>query len=182
MTAYVRQNKVVNSLPATLDADAIYYVKVRGGFDIYVTDSRRIATSLNSSLSSEDYTSVINEELIGVPKGSPVYTTGTGYKLAQANNPNCKKIIGLVVFDTSHNQLGLVQKSGTMILNNTQWSVISGSIGGIASVNYWLSATNLGKISNISPDDNPTGVWSLKLGCGLNSNSFSIQIQPSVKL
>ena len=180
---YVKQSKVVDRLPITLEANAIYYVKVREGFDMYVTDmSGQAATPLNTQLSGEYYSAVTNEESFGASKGSPVYTTGTGYKLAQANNVNCKKIIGLVAFDTEPGQVGLVQKNGVMIFNNTQWAVVAGFSGGIANINYWLDSTKLGKISNSSPSESSSPAWSLKLGCGINNTSFSIQIQPSVKL
>lgn len=182
MTNYIKQNKVVNVLPATLDKDAIYYVRVREGFDIYVTNLSGVAFPLNSKLSEEKYSAIINEEAFGIPKGTPVYATGSGCRIAQANSPNCKKLIGLAAFDTAANQLGLVQKNGMMVFNNTEWSVISGSIGGVSNVNYWLDAINPGKISSDWPVEKPTPVWSLKLGCGVNSTTFSIQIQPSVKL
>lgn len=183
MTNYVKQSKVVDRLPIELEADAIYYVKIRDGFDMYVTNAAgNVAAPLNKQLSGEYYSAVTNEESSGVSKGSPVYTTGTGYRLAQANNANCKKIIGLVAFDTDPGQMGLVQKGGVIIFNNSQWAVITGFTGGIANVNYWLDSNNLGKMSNNSPTESSTPAWSLKLGCGINNTSFSIQIQPSVKL
>jgi len=37
--AIVQQHKFVNALPAQLEANAIYYVRVRSGIDLYVTNA-----------------------------------------------------------------------------------------------------------------------------------------------
>jgi len=43
--ASVLQHKVVSALPAPLDANAIYYVRVGAGFDIYVTNDQGTVVS-----------------------------------------------------------------------------------------------------------------------------------------
>ena len=35
----IKHHKIVSSLPGTLEADSIYYVRVGSGFDIYVTSN-----------------------------------------------------------------------------------------------------------------------------------------------
>ena len=45
----VQAHKVVGSLPGSLTADSIYFVKVGAGFDLYVTDSSGAAFALNTS-------------------------------------------------------------------------------------------------------------------------------------
>jgi hypothetical protein len=183
MSFPIKQYKIVAALPVELEPNAIYYVKINTGFDLYVTNlDGTEATPLNAQLSDESFIAVINEEPVGVPKGSPVFTTGTGYRLAIANNPNCKKVIGLTAFDTLPGQLGLVQKNGSLIFNNTEWSIVSGNLGGVTSSNFWLDAVTPGKLSSSSPSESINPAWALKVGCGLNSTTFSIQIQATVKL
>jgi len=183
MSFAIKQYKIVQALPVDLEPNAIYYVKINTGFDLYVTNIEgTVATPLNAQLSDESFIAVINEELTGIPKGSTVYTTGTGYKLAVANSPNCKKVIGLVAFDTQPGQLGLVQKNGSLVFNNAEWSIISGNLGGVTNSNFWLDAISPGKLSPYSPSEAISPAWALKIGCGLNSSTFSIQIQSTVKL
>lgn len=52
--ALIQQHKIVSSLPGTLAANAIYYVRVGTGFDIYVTNSigTIVAYPLNQASSS----------------------------------------------------------------------------------------------------------------------------------
>ena len=51
--ATIKQEKIVSSLPGSLTANTIYYVKVGAGFDIYVTNNigTVIATPLNKGYS-----------------------------------------------------------------------------------------------------------------------------------
>lgn len=183
MTAIIRQHKVLNSLPASPDLNAIYYVKTGTGFDIYVTDSvTGAAKSLNQQLSSSDFIALKNEESVGVPKGSVVYNTGTGYKLASARSSLCKNVVGLTAFDTTPGAVGLVQMSGLMLFNSSEWAVLTNLFGGISNSNYWLDATTPGRMSATSPLDSAFPTWSLKMGIGLNSTTFSIEIKQSIKL
>lgn len=55
MTTF-RAHKVVSALPAPLEANAIYAVRVGEGFDLYITDSTgQMAHRVNSALGWIDY-------------------------------------------------------------------------------------------------------------------------------
>jgi len=182
MNPIIKQYKVVNQLPSVLDTDAIYYVKTSIGFDMYITDhTAAVARPLNAQLSDENYISLNNEEAFGIPKGSPVFNTGTGMNLASASSPLCKKLVGLVVFDVQPGSLGLIQTQGVMTFNTTEWSIVTGTMGGIANSSYWLDRTP-GKLISTPLNESAQATWSLKVGSALNNSSFSIEIQPTIKL
>jgi hypothetical protein len=183
MSANIRQHKVLNNLPQTPEENAIYYVRTGYGFDMYVTDSNTgTPRSLNQQLNSVDFIDLRNEESFTVPKGTVVYNTGTGYKRAVATSPFCKKVIGLTAFDTNPGAMGLVQKGGLMLFNNTEWAVLTGLVGGISNSNYWLDGLEPGRLVSSSPAEALSPVWSLKMGIGLNNSTFSIEIKQSIKI
>lgn len=63
MTELVKYNKVVSALPATLDANSVYYVRVANGFDMYVTNDAGIvaAYQLNPPVVSNAVTEVATD-------------------------------------------------------------------------------------------------------------------------
>lgn len=52
--AVLKLYKEVSSLPATLEADAAYIVRVGKGFDLYVTDTTGTVAYTNNSVEIED--------------------------------------------------------------------------------------------------------------------------------
>jgi hypothetical protein len=185
MLSQIRQYKVVGSLPSGADLvkDSIYYVKTGSGFDMYITDiTGAVITPLNSQLPNSDFIAMINQETTGVPKGSVVYTTGDGFRLSSALSPLSKKTIGLLTFDTEPGQLGLIQSGNVMSFSEIEWSIATGYLGGVASVNYWLSKTP-GKLTLDPPTEEVSSpVWSIKIAQGISQSSIAIEIQQSVKL
>lgn len=185
MLSQIRQYKVVGSLPSGTDLvkDSIYYVKTGSGFDMYITDVAGITiTPLNAQLPNSDFIAMVNQENTGIPKGSVVYATGDGFKLSSALSPLSKKTIGLLTFDTEPGQLGLIQSGNTMSLSELEWSIITGYLGGVSSVNYWLSKTP-GKLTLDPPtEETSSSVWSIKIAQGISLSSIVIEIQQSIKL
>jgi hypothetical protein len=185
MLSQIRQYKVVGSLPSGADLvkDSIYYVKTGSGFDMYITDiTGTNITPLNTQLPNSDFIAMVNQESTGVPKGSLVYATGDGFKLSSALSPLSKRTVGLLTFDTDPGQLGLIQSGNIMSFSELEWSIVTGYLGGVASVNYWLSKTP-GQLTLDPPTEEISApVWSIKIAQGLSSSSISIEIQQSIKL
>jgi hypothetical protein len=76
----VKHFKVVSALPATLEPDSIYYVRVGTGFDLYTTTSSApvIARPLNTSSSSGDAGSRFR---IGIQRNDDNISSGNFYDL-----------------------------------------------------------------------------------------------------
>lgn len=80
----VKHFKVVSSLPATLEPDSIYYVRVGTGFDLYTTTSSApvIARPLNTSSSSGDVGRKWTKSII---RNGTNISTGSFYDLYETN-------------------------------------------------------------------------------------------------
>lgn len=62
----VKFHKFVGELPEVLEADAIYFVRVGGGFDLYITNSDGAITSYAiNKLTLEDVTAEIGQQIEG---------------------------------------------------------------------------------------------------------------------
>lgn len=84
--AVIKHHKYVASLPGTLEANSIYYVRAGAGFDIYVTNSSGtiVAYPLNRSIDVWEFMPV------GMP--FPIQTHLTGAPTPPTDNPNYRYI------------------------------------------------------------------------------------------
>lgn len=84
--AVIKHHKYVASLPGTLEANSIYYVRAGAGFDIYVTNSSGtiVAYPLNRSIDVWEF----------MPLGMkfPIDTHTTGVPVPPTDNPNYRYI------------------------------------------------------------------------------------------
>lgn len=84
--AVIKHHKYVASLPGTLEANSIYYVRAGAGFDIYVTNSSGtiVAYPLNRSIDVWEF----------MPLGMkfPIDTHTTGVSAPPTDNPNYRYI------------------------------------------------------------------------------------------
>ena len=84
--AVIKHHKYVASLPGTLEANSIYYVRAGAGFDIYVTNSSGtiVAYPLNRSVDVWEF----------MPLGMkfPIDTHTTGVPVPPTDNPNYRYI------------------------------------------------------------------------------------------
>lgn len=131
---------------------------------------------------TENFVSLINSESFTVQKGTPVYSNGTTFNVAIANQSSVKRLVGLLSSTTSPGGSSLVQLNGTMQFTLLEWTAITGLSGGIGNSNYWVSATNPGFLTPVPVQQTSPEVWSLNVGYGLDRLNFKIEIQPSVKL
>jgi hypothetical protein len=78
----VKHFKVVSSLPATLEPDSIYYVRVGTGFDLYTTTSNTpiIAQPLNISSGGS-----LNQFQLQIIKHGTYLSSGSFYNLYHGN-------------------------------------------------------------------------------------------------
>ncbi len=131
---------------------------------------------------TENFVSLINSESFTVQKGTPVYSNGTTFNVAIANQSSVKRLVGLLSSTTSPRGSSLVQLNGTMQFTLLEWATITGLSGGIGNSNYWVSATTPGFLTPFPVQQTSPEVWSLNVGYGLDRLNFKIEIQPSVKL
>ncbi len=77
--ANLREHKVVGSLPATLEPDSVYYVRVGAGLDVYVTNSTGtiVAVPLNTQISYE-YRDIWAEESGAATNNNTQWSFGNG--------------------------------------------------------------------------------------------------------
>jgi hypothetical protein len=132
--------------------------------------------------SAENFVSLINSSSSVAKKGTPVYSNGTTFGIAIANNNTVKRLVGLVAATITPGSSGLVQLNGVMNFTQAEWLAVTGQTGGIGNTNYWVSATQAGQLTNIPVQQTDTEVWSLNVGYGVDNLNFKIEIQPSVKL
>jgi hypothetical protein len=93
MSAKLLVQKVVSSLPATLDPNTIYLVRVGVGFDLYVSDSLgQIAHKSNSPQSDFAQTNTAAVDFI---KNKPTTLAGYGITDAQPLDGDLTTIAGL---------------------------------------------------------------------------------------
>ena len=184
--------KVVNTLPAVLDTDSIYLVKVGTGFDMYVTDH---VTGLPVSLNVQAPTGVIanvqaieniytmqtNKELITIKKSSAVYLDVTGLKLAANNTIASKDILGLVTSDVTPNSAVLVQVAGLLQVSDPEWFAAH-NLGSGTSIGYWWLDSTPGRLTKTAPNGSINPSWSVKVGAGTNNSAILIDIKNSIKL
>lgn len=125
----IKQHKVVAALPAPLEADSVYFVRVGTGFDIYVTNgtgtvaaytlnAKTIAESKAASGANADITNLTAlVELLLLPKGlsfnanTRIYPESNGMKI-QLGSPTAAtgyitiKSTGEVVFESAGISVG----------------------------------------------------------------------------
>ncbi|CAM4003525.1 hypothetical protein [Ectopseudomonas alcaliphila] len=170
--AVIKHHKYVASLPGTLEANSIYYVRAGSGFDIYVTNSSGtiVAYPLNRSIDVWEF----------IPIGAefPIDATTTGVAIPPTDNPNYRYIkltasdsynTGVLTSESVSGSAPLVQATAVIndagspmngqtvrLINTERRSIRPGSSGTVeadALQNITGSITNQQQITAI-----PTGV------------------------
>src|SRR5690606_4719163 len=85
--AVIKHHKHVAALPATLEANSVYYVRTGAGFDIYVTNDSGLVVAYPLNTQSDLRWHVIP---LGVP--FDIWTHLPGVEVPPTDNPNYRYI------------------------------------------------------------------------------------------
>lgn len=112
------------------------------------------------------------------PKGTPLYSSGTGQaSIAQATLVETSIVIGLSSQDYLPGDLGFIVNAGWLSLDD--WSAITGSNFLEGGKQYFLD-TQKGKLTQISPVSE--GEFSVVIGIAVDNKTLFISIEPPILL
>jgi hypothetical protein len=114
-----------------------------------------------------------------VTKGQPVYIAGDGRAfLAQADDVATSKVAGLAADNYSLNQIGSLCVDS--VLDQSDWSAVTGSTSLIPGGQLYLSATTAGTLSFVPPS--ATGQYVVRVANALSTTAAEVEIAQSVLL
>jgi len=124
-----------------------------------------------------------NNDVIPLPIGSPLYSSGPGLVArANANTGSTAQVVGLVS-DTSIaiGATGDIQTTEILSASAAEWDVITGQTGGLTEGStYYLSSITPGKLTLTAPTT--AGQYVVVVGKAISFTQLSINIQPFVLL
>ena len=138
------------------------------------------------STEDSNFTVLFNDDSITLGIGTPVYANASGsIQRAVGNNSATVNVIGLVADTTiATSSSGNIITGGNLTATTAQWDAITGGSGGlIPDQQYFLSPTNLGKLTPVPPTPilNET-VWSVEIGIAVSITELKVEVQNSVLL
>lgn len=149
-TEIIKFRKEIAALPATLEANTLYYVRTNGGYDTYLTDmTGSIAYTQNAASATSLATSARNELGTPVSTGTVVYLSGI------SGNKPLMHLAKADAESTSTATYGLVQS--TVNDHQNGFIISSGLLTGIDTLafnegdNLWLSPTTAGQYTTTKP-------------------------------
>lgn len=125
----------------------------------------------------------INDDVVGLPFGTPVYfPSGTTVKRAAAGNVDAKDVAGLVYdsyIDTT--MAGQIMCSGILTGTTAQWDAVTDSVGGLSPNQEYFLGANSGKIT-LYPITIAPGSWLCMIGQALSPTEMLIRVEPPIRL
>ena len=147
---------------------------------IVITNGELEQLQAGDYLETTDTVQMTNGNANSITVGQPVYVSDNDtVDLAQANAAATKSVFGLVVDATiAANALGGVQTDGVM--SSANWTAVTGGVNLTAGAEYYLDATNPGKLTVTPPSAG--GDFVAPVGEGVSLTEFEINIERTVKL
>lgn len=114
--------------------------------------------------------------------GGPVYSSGaSAFDLAQADDVDTSRVIGMAVAGITNAETGIIQTSGVLVLTTGEWDAVFGTTGGLApDTTYYLSPGTAGLGTATCPVD--VGDSIVILGIALSTTEFLVRISEPVLL